>query len=78
MFLLESIGIQTSVIDIPGHVYMMFNTGVPKQNATMVSGDPADYTVINGMVWLAVETTLFKDGFYKAWKEGMLEYNKWK
>ena len=75
--LLESIGIQTAFIDIPGHVYMMFNTEVPEASAATVSPNPADYVVRDGTVWVPVETTVWKDGFLTAWKEGMTEYRKW-
>jgi hypothetical protein len=75
--LLESVGIQTAFVDIPGHVYMMFNTEVPEASAAIISPDPADYVVRDGTAWIAVETTIWKDGFVAAWKEGMVEYWKW-
>jgi len=34
---LENIGISTALIDVPGHVFIMFNTGVPEhEKATLV------------------------------------------
>ncbi|MBN8217558.1 MAG: hypothetical protein J0L75_13015 [Spirochaetes bacterium] len=75
--LLESVGIQTAFVDIPGHVFLMFNTEVPEANATIISPDPADYVLRDGTAWVAVETTVWKDGFVAACKEGMLEYWKW-
>jgi len=75
--MLESIGINTALIDIPQHVFMMFNTGVLEENKEEVSSNPNDYLIKDGMVWIAIETTMIKDGFFKAWKEAMFEYNKW-
>ncbi|HBE02979.1 MAG: hypothetical protein A2096_11460 [Spirochaetes bacterium GWF1_41_5] len=76
--MLESVGIKTALLDVPGHVLMMFNTEVGADNAAGISKDPNDYIIYKDKVWVAVETTMFKNGFFKAWKEGMLEYRKWK
>ncbi|HMB01757.1 MAG TPA: hypothetical protein VKS21_12285 [Spirochaetota bacterium] len=76
--LLESIAIPTAVIDIPGHIFMMFNTGVAAANAELVSADPGDYIIKEGQVWIAVETTLINKGFFRSWQEGMKEFNKWR
>jgi hypothetical protein len=57
---------------------MMFNADVTPANASAISSNPDDYIIKDGKVWVAVETTMFQNGFFKAWKEGMLEYNKWK
>jgi transglutaminase-like putative cysteine protease len=75
--MLESIGIQTAIIDMPGHVLMMFNTGVKAAEASRISTDPDDYYLKGDEVWIFIETTMFKNGFFKAWKEGMLEFKKW-
>jgi len=74
---LKSIGIETAILDVPKHVLMMFNTSVNADDATQISGDKKAYVIKEGTVWIAVETTMFKNGFHDAWKEGMMEFNKW-
>ena len=67
--LLESVGIKTALIQLPGHVMMAFKLG-------QISIDQAQrvnlpyFIPINGQVWIPVETTLIKDGFVAAWKAG--------
>ena len=67
--LLESVGIKTALIQLPGHVMMAFKLG-------QISIDQAQqanlryYVPINGQVWIPIETTLIKDGFVAAWKAG--------
>jgi len=75
--MLESIGIETAIVDLPDHVLMMFNTGLSADQASQLSKNTTDYIIRKDQVWVLVETTMFKNGFYKAWKEGMLEYWKW-
>ena len=75
--LLESVGIETAMVDIPGHVLMMFNTELTPKEAGKITANPKKYCLIDGKVWICVETTLIKDGFMRAWREGMVGYYKW-
>lgn len=73
---LESLGIPTRTILVPGHMFMMFSTGI--------EADPDNYTMNNmyvihdGMLWIPVETTLAGKSFTKAWESGAEGYYKWK
>ncbi len=73
---LESLGVETRVIEVPGHMLMMFNTGI--------SADADNYTMDNMYVihkdqlWIPVETTVVGSSFLKAWEMGSDNYYKWK
>lgn len=84
--MLTSIGVATAFVDVippnrpdEGHLYMLFDTGVPAAKADRVSTNPKRYVLRkneNGQetVWIPVETTAITSGFQKAWEVGANEY----
>ena len=72
---LESLGIETRVIEVPDHLLMMFSTGV-KAEADGYNMDDM-YVVYNDMLWIPVETTVVGSSFVKAWETGAANYYKW-
>lgn len=74
---LESLGIRTKLIDAPGHVFMMFSTGVPDTQASTLGISEGSYVIEDGHVWLPIETTLSGYSFTDAWKKGMENYGRW-
>ena len=72
---LESMGITTRVIEVPGHMLMMLSTGI--------SADSDGYTMENmyvihdDVLWIPVEATLIGKSFTKAWESGSETYYKW-
>lgn len=72
--MLESLGMNTALLDYPGHILMMFSTGAEaEQNASY-----GNYIVHGGYLWAPVEVTLLGGSFINAWKKGMESYHKWK
>lgn len=69
---LESLGITTRVIEVPGHMFMMFSTGlkVEADNYTMDNM----YVPYEGQLWIPVETTAVGNSFIKAWELGAKKY----
>jgi DNA-binding beta-propeller fold protein YncE len=69
---LESVGIQTMVVEVPGHMLMMFDAGVAGEEGS----DTMDelFIVHDGRMWVAVETTLVGADFMKAWQQGSQTY----
>jgi hypothetical protein len=69
---LESLGIATRVIEVPGHMFMMFSTGlkVEADNYTMDNM----YVAYEGQLWIPVETTAVGSSFIKAWELGAKKY----
>jgi len=72
---LESLGIETRVIEVPGHMFMMFNTGTVAD----VDGYTMDdmYVAYEGKLWIPVETTLLGNTFLKAWEKAAESYYKY-
>jgi tetratricopeptide (TPR) repeat protein len=74
--LLESVGVETAFITIPGHIYMAFaveaspERGMPRWNYA------DDFIVRDGKTWIPVETTLAKEDFLQAWQAGKEEWAK--
>jgi hypothetical protein len=73
---LESLGVETRIVEVPGHMLMMFNTGI--------DADPDGYTmdemyvIYEEKLWIPVETTVVGSSFLKAWELGSQNYYKWK
>ena len=64
--LLESVGIRTAVLTTPGHIFLAFDTGEPAENAPLFTTKSLQ-TIVQGTVWVPVETTVLKEGFMAAW-----------
>jgi DNA-binding beta-propeller fold protein YncE/tetratricopeptide (TPR) repeat protein len=74
---LENIGIGTALVDVPGHVFIMFNTGVAEADKQSL-GFPDSLLVIHrGTVWVPVEMTMVGSPFTRAWQKGAEEYRDW-
>ncbi len=83
--LLESVGIPTAFVDVQdpeasqGHVYLMFDTGLPPEQAERISSNEKRVVIRNSRsgkptVWIPMETTLIQDGFETAWRTGATQY----
>jgi len=68
--LLEGVGISTAIATIPGHVFLLFNTEVIESSTYEISDDPLSYVIRGGTVWVPVEVTSLKEGFFISWKNG--------
>ncbi|GAB1233020.1 hypothetical protein UT4_14860 [Ferrigenium sp. UT4] len=73
---LESMGIATRVLEVPGHMLMMFNTGIPVEGDGYTMNNL--YVIHEGALWIPVETTLVGSPFIKAWEKGSETYYKYK
>lgn len=72
--ILESVGIKTAFITIPGHIYMAFALGTDEAGARGSFLNPDELVYEQGSVWLPVEITLVSEGFVKAWAVGAKEW----
>ncbi|MCP3933422.1 MAG: tetratricopeptide repeat protein [Bacteroidetes bacterium] len=71
---LENLGIETSFIEVPGHLFMMFNTGLPYSEANLISQDNSLLIFRNKQVWIPLESTMINSSFNEAWAEGARKY----
>ncbi len=73
---LESMGINTRVLEVPGHMLMMFDTRIPAEGDGYTMNNL--YVINEGTLWVPVETTLVGNSFIKAWEKGSETYYKYK
>lgn len=67
--LLESVGVQTAIVDMPGHVLLMANTEEP--DAEIIGLPEERFVLLNGTYWVPIETTRLGKGFMTAWQAGI-------
>ncbi len=73
--LLESVGIETGFITVPGHIYAAFKTSVPSKNYNLLHPDKNMTINIDGELWVPVEITLIGEtDFLSAWRTGIEEF----
>jgi tetratricopeptide (TPR) repeat protein len=72
--LLESAGIETAFVTVPGHIYVAFKLDMDRKSAEATFGDTKDFIIMDGEPWVPVEVTLVKNGFLKAWQVGAQEW----
>lgn len=75
--LLESVGIETAFITVPGHIYMAFSLDISKDEARRTFSSIDDFIFIDDNTWVPVETTLISDGFLDAWSYGAREWREY-
>ena len=74
--MLESIGIETAFITIPGHIYMAFSLDMSKEEAVATFINSNDLIFIDNNTWVPVEITMINDGFLMAWQTGAREWRE--
>ena len=74
--LLESVGIETAFITIPGHIFMAFSLDMPEEDARRSFTHVEDLIFHEGKTWIPMEITMISDGFMKAWKMGGREWRE--
>lgn len=73
--LLETVGIETAYITVPGHIYAAFNTKVPSRSFQKVHPDKNMTMNINGELWAPVEITMIgTHDFLSAWRKGIEQF----
>lgn len=76
--LLENLGVPTAFLDGPGHILMLFDTGVHARNQKVLSVDEELVVVRDERVWIPVETTMIGRSFLDAWVEGAGIWRRWR
>lgn len=74
---LESLGIKAMPIDAPGHLFVIFDTGIPEKSEADFGFAPELYVIRDGTIWMPFETTLVGSPFFLAWEKGAENYRKW-
>ncbi len=74
--LLESVGIPTAFITIPGHIYMAFALGLGPEEAAKQFLKPENLIFMNNESWVPVEVTRIDGGFMQAWEIGAKQWRE--
>jgi tetratricopeptide (TPR) repeat protein len=69
--LLESVGIKTAFITVPGHIYAAVALDLTPAEAQKQLASAGDLIVKDNKVWLPVEITALSGGFLAAWQSGI-------
>jgi tetratricopeptide (TPR) repeat protein len=74
--LLESVGVETAFITVPGHIFMAVSLGIAPDQARKDFGSPDDLIITSDHVWLPIETTERSAGFIQAWQDAAKEWRE--
>ncbi len=74
--LLESIGIETAFVTVPGHIFMAFSLGISPDAARKEFPRSDDLILVGGKSWLPIEVTLRDGSFLQAWQSGAKEWRE--
>jgi DNA-binding beta-propeller fold protein YncE/tetratricopeptide (TPR) repeat protein len=74
---MENIGIETAILDVPGHVFVMFNTGIAERERKTLGFPDESLVLHNGTAWIPLEMTMVGSFFTQAWQKGAEEYRDW-
>lgn len=73
--LLENSGISTAYIDVPGHVFLAFDSRLRPEELVKAGLTSSDVIIENNTVWIPLETTMIgTEDFMTAWKTGAERY----
>lgn len=73
---LENLGIETAVLDIPGHLFFMLNTGLPPRERDRITSDDELLVIHKGTIWIPIDATMIATSFAEAWIEGARKYRQ--
>jgi len=73
--LLESAGVETALVTVPGHIYAAFSTKTAGKAFGEIHPDRGMTIAVNDELWIPVEITMIgKAGFLEAWRKGVEEW----
>ncbi len=72
--LLESAGVDTALIAVPGRMMMAFSADLDPDMAEDSFSDVSGLIFREEKTWIPVDVTLLKDGFLKAWDAGAMAW----
>ncbi len=74
--IMESVGIPTGFITVPGHIYPVFGTKIATANFRELHPDKSMTFDVNGELWIPVEMTMVgTSDFLSAWRKGVEEWS---
>lgn len=71
---LENLGVATALVDVPGHLFLLFDSGVAFRERDTISLDPDLVVELGGQAWIPLEATMVATSFAESWAEGARKY----
>jgi len=68
--LLESVGVETGMVTVPGHIFIAFAIEESTEAARSRYSQLDEFIFRKGKVWVPVEVTLCQEDFLQAWSAG--------
>jgi tetratricopeptide (TPR) repeat protein len=68
--LLGNVGVDTRFVDVPGHIFLLVDTGLHERNRSALGADSTMMVIADQEVWIPLETTSLARGFAQAWRDG--------
>jgi len=75
---LENLGVNTAILDVPGHLLIMFDSGLSVAEKDRISLQDSLMVERDGNIWIPLEATMIGTSFAEAWTEGARKYFKFK
>jgi hypothetical protein len=75
--LFGSVGIATKLVDAPGHLFLLLDSGIHERNRLALQVPENRYVVLDDGLWIPLETTALGKSFVEAWRIGAQNYNSW-
>ena len=74
--ILESAGIASAFITVPGHIYAAFNTRTAPKDFSDINADRSMTITVGDELWVPVEITMIgTSSFNEAWRKGAEQWN---
>jgi transglutaminase-like putative cysteine protease len=73
--MLGNVGVDTRFVDVPGHIFLLVDTGLHERNRDALGADSTMMVIRDQEVWIPLETTSLAKGFARAWRDGADEIN---
>jgi tetratricopeptide (TPR) repeat protein len=74
--LLESVGVETAFITVPGHIFVAFSLAMTPEEAKKAFSYVDDLIFRETQTWIPVEATQTQGGFLKAWQAGARQWRE--
>jgi hypothetical protein len=72
--LLHNVGVETRLVDLPGHLMLLIDTGVHPRHRLALEPEASLLVEHEGRLWAPFETTALGGGFESAWRQGAAAY----
>jgi hypothetical protein len=73
---LESVGVETAFVTVPGHIFMAYDTGLSPLAAKSAFANPDDLIIEAGKAWMPLEVTMRDGSLQDIWREAAREWRQ--